>query len=418
MPVERFESFRPARPDEVDAVAAVVSHSFPSPDRGRGWWRDYLIRGPHGGPSSIWIAEDGGEIAGACLLLSMRQWISGVAMPMMGLGVVTTALTHRRRGVAGRMVEAGLRKARERGDLVSALYPFRVAYYGGLGYGLAGETHRYVLPPTSLPDSPDDRRRMRLVRTPADRKTLQELYARGARLQTGQVERSEHAWGYVLEGDERAALLYVAEGGQAEGYVVVRYRADLPITDRLLEVEERMWLTPAARRGIYGWLSSMGDQWPRVGYNAHPGERFEDVIAEPRLPPGAAGGWHLWFPSATLLRGPMFRLLNVPAALSARNYALVDDFAVELTVDDPQLPANSGPWRVAVSGGRARVEESGGPADATVRIPVRELSRVFVGALRLTDAIADGTASIDDPLLARTIDSAFDVPQPWTFERF
>lgn len=419
MPEERNEIFRPARHDEVDTVADVVAHSFPSPARGPRWWRDYLIHGPHGGPEAIWVAEDAGEVVGCCLLLPLRQWISGVALPMTGLGVVTTAPTHRRRGLAGRMVTAGLLRARERGDVVSALYPFRIDYYGGLGYGLAGEAHQYMLPPTSLPDSPEDRRRMRMVRTPADRKLLQEVYSRGIRLQTGQVERSGHAWRYVLEGDDRAAFVYVGDAGDPEGYVIVRYRADLPIAERYLDVEERMWLTSRARRGIYAWLASMGDQWPRVAYRAHPHERFGEVVREPRLPVGEGQAWHLWFPSATLMRGPMFRVLNVASALRARNYALTEETTFDLDVDDPQIPDNRGTWRVTLRRGRAAVERAdGGASDATLRIPVRALSRVFIGALRVSDAVADGTATTDQPRIARLLDAAFEVPKPWTFERF
>lgn len=418
MPEERFETFRPARHDEIDAVAEVVTHSFPNPARGRGWWRDYMTSGPHGGPEEIWVAEEDGEIVGSCLLLRISQWISGAAFPVMALGVVTTAPTHRRIGLAERMIAAGLRQARERGDVASALYPFRIGYYEGLGYGLAGEAHQYMVPPGCLPDAPDERRRVRLVRTPADAARLRDVYARGARLQTGQVERGERAWRYVLEGDDRAAVLYEGESGDAEGYAVVRYRADLPVQDRFLEVEERIWLTTRARDGIHAWLSTMGDQWPRLAYRAHPDEGFGDRIREPRLPTGSVPGWNLWFPSATLLRGPMFRLLNVPTALRSRNYALTEEIELTLKVEDAQLPENGGPWTLAIRRGRASVEEGESGTGATLALPVRELSRLFIGAATVSEMLMEERAALDRPELALTLDAAFKVPPPWTFEQF
>lgn len=418
MPAERFETFRPARPDEIDEIATVVSHSFPAPSRGRAWWRDYLSHGPHGGPEALWVAEEEGRIVASCLLLSLTQWVAGAALPLMGLGVVTTAPTHRRRGLAGRLIASGLRQARERGDLGSALYPFRIGYYSGLGYGLAGEAHQYMVPPTCLPDSPEERLRVRLVRTPEDRALLRKVYARGIRLQTGQVSRSEHAWGYVLDGDDRAAVLYVSAEGEPEGYAIVRYRADLPVPERFLDVEERLWLTPSARDGIYAWLSSMGDQWPNVAYRAHPDEPFGDRIAEPRLPLGTGAGWNLWFPSATLLRGPMFRLLNVPAALTRRNYARSDDLEVTLEVDDPQLPDNAGHWQLRIARGRATVEQGSGGGAGTLSLHVRALSRIFIGAITVSEALGQGAARLDRSRLARDLDAVFEVPRPWTFERF
>jgi predicted acetyltransferase len=52
------------------------------------------------------------------------------------------------------MVREAFRHSLERGDLASALYPFRVTFYERLGYGLAGEVLQYQLPPESLPDDP------------------------------------------------------------------------------------------------------------------------------------------------------------------------------------------------------------------------------------------------------------------------
>jgi predicted acetyltransferase len=418
MPEQRSEIFRPARPDEIGRVAEVVSHSFPSPAKGPAWWRERLLHDPHGGPENLWVAEEDGEIAASCMLLPLTQWISGVAIPTMGLGVVATAPTHRRRGLAGRMIASGLRFARERGDAASALFPFRIQYYEGLGYGLAGEAHQFVLPPRALPDSPDHRLRMRLVRGPEDRARLEEVYARGARLETGQMDRSSDAWRHLLEGDDRVALLYLSGAGEAEGYVLVRYRPDLPVNDRFLEVEERMWLTPAARRGVYAWLSSMGDQWPRIAYRAHPDERFAELVQEPRLPAGAAPPWNLWFPSATLLRGPMFRLLNVASALRMRRFAPGAEIAFGLRVDDPQIPENRGPWKVSIAAGRAAVEEGESAPAETLEISIRTLSRIFIGDLSPGAAFRSGAATIGASGIIGRLDAAFEVPRPWTFERF
>src|SRR5688572_17436222 len=43
------ETFRPARPDELEEVSRLQAHSFPAPGRGYAWWMEFLKDGPHGG---------------------------------------------------------------------------------------------------------------------------------------------------------------------------------------------------------------------------------------------------------------------------------------------------------------------------------------------------------------------------------
>lgn len=413
------ETFRLARPDEVAEIAVLESHSFPSPTRGREWWESFLGDGPHGGVESLWVGEEEGRLVAACQLFRLRQWIGGVALPVMGLGAVAIAPTHRRRGLAGRLLAAGFEHARARGDVASALYPFRISYYRGLGYGLAGEAHQFQFPPRALPDAPGERIRVNLARGDEDFAAMRAVYEDAARAWTGQFQRTERSWRKAWGGDDQCAVVYRGESGEAEGYAIVRYRADLPLTTRFLEVEECVWLSPGARRGLYAWLASLGDQWREVVYRAHPDEGFAEWLQEPRLPPLSAPGWGLWFPSATLLRGPMFRLLDVPGALRLRSLVGEPEVTLALTVDDAQLAPNRGPWRVRLRGGRMHVEPLGsGGVDASLTLSVEILSRVFIGALGFREAVAGGGAALDPPELTSLLDAAFAVPRPWTFDRF
>jgi predicted acetyltransferase len=414
------ETFRPARPEEIDDVARLEAHSFPTPGRDRAWWEDFLLDGPHGGLEALWVAEEDGRVVGACQLFWLRQWISGVAMPVTGVGGVAIAPTHRKRGLASRLLVAGFAHARERGDVGSALFPFRAAFYEGLGYGLAGEAHQYQVPPGLLPDDKRERMRVRLVDGAADEEAMREVYRTAARsLQTGQLDRTERNWRRSWGRADLAAVLYRGETGAPEGYAIVRYRADLPIDRRFIEVEERVWLTLGAQRGIYAWLSTLGDQWREVVYRAHPEENFGDRLSEPRLPLLSAPSWGLWFPSATLLRGPMFRIVNLPEALRSRTLAGEERLAIVIEIQDRQLGENDGPWRVAIDGERMEVERfTGGPADATLRLGMQTLSRIFIGAVAPWQAVAGGLATVDDEGVIPALDRAFALPKPWMFDRF
>jgi predicted acetyltransferase len=335
----------------------------------------------------------------------------------MGLGSVAVSPAHRRQRVAGRLVASGLRQARERGDLASALYPFRIRFYEDLGYGLAGEAHQYMLPPEQFPDAPE-RLQVRLASTEEDFAAVSSIYDRWAATENGQLERHAGHWRKVWDG-ERAGVVFRTGEGDPEGYAIVRYRSDLPPTERFLEVEERAWLTPAARRGIYAWLGSLGDQWRLIAYRAHPEEGFADIIREPRLPLGREANWGLWFPGATLMIGPMFRLLDVPAAWAVRRMSPETALTLRLEVQDEQLPENAGPWRLRIEQGVVEVERSPeGGVDLSLRLPVRVLSRIFIGALAPSAAVEAGLAETDRPERLAALDAALRLRRPWTFDRF
>lgn len=410
------ESFRPASEADLPAIGRLVAHSFVT--RTAAQHQEGLRDDAWGGVENGWLAEEEGALTGFCQLLPLRLWIGGTLVPTMGLGTVAIAPTHRRRGLAARLIASGMLQARERGDLATALYPFRVSFYQKLGYGRVGEAHQYRVPPGAIPDAPEERTRVRLAQTDADRADLRAIYERWAPTQSGQVERGEAVWRRILAPEDRAAVLYRSDDGAAEGYAIVRYRGDLPPADRFLDVLERVWLTDGARRAIYAWLASLGDQWRLIAYRAHVDEPFGDLLEEPRLPPGSEPGWVLWYPSATLMRGPMFRLLDLRGALASRPAFGGETLTLGLRVEDGQVADNAGEWRVRLEDGRPTVERGGGAADATLSLSITTLSRIFIGAVTPGQAVEHGAASIDRYGLLPRLDAAFRLPRPWTFDGF
>jgi predicted acetyltransferase len=414
-------TFRYLKSDELTEVARLITHSFPHRSRTADWWAEQLRDTLYGsGPEVLWVGEEGGHVIAACQLHRLHQWVAGAAIPVMGLATVTIAPTHRRRGIAADLVASGLDAARRRGELASALYPFRASFYRKLGYGMAGEVAQFHAPPSAFPAS-EERSRVEMADTTAAHAELRELYRRWGVTQTGQMARSERVWEHLLATPDRAAAIYRAESGAAEGYALVTYRTDLPPAERFLEVEEIAWLDPAARRGLLAWLGSLGDQWRQVVIRALPAQRLEEALEEPRLPPGGEPGWGLWYPSATLLRGPMFRLLDLQGAWEVRGIATESALTLALDVQDPQLNANAGEWIVRLEGGRAfagRVGERAG-ADLTLRLDIETLSRLFIGAISPSAAARAGLAVVFNGAdrLAE-LDRALAIPQPWTFDRF
>jgi predicted acetyltransferase len=408
--------FRAGGADDVPAFARLGVHSFPGVGASAEQWEQILSDPTLGGIATHWVGEDDGRLVAACRLLRFRQWIGGAAIPIMGLAAVAISPADRRRGLAAQLTTSGFHRARERGDVASALYPFRTSFYRKLGYGLAGEVQQFQIPPAALPDDPG-RERVRLAETATDRGAVAAVYERWAPTQSGQLQRDASAWDRVWEGG-RHGVIYREQGGDPAGYAVFRYLADAHRGARAVEVEEIAWLSTPARLALFGWIRSLSDQWDRILYRALPDQRFADHLAEVRFPMEGVPRWHFWFGAAFTLYGPMFRLLDLPGAWNARRWIGGSDFALNLLVDDIQVPENAGAWTLAVRGEAGSLERRSGAADATLTLGIEALSRIYIGALSPSAAVAAGLATIDPGAALPRIDAALRVPGPWMFDRF
>ena len=373
-----------------------------------------------GGVETLLVGEEKGKIVAACRLYDFEQWIAGHAYPIMGLGLVTIAADERRRGIAGRMCAAAFEVARQRGAVASALYPFRTSFYGNLGYGMAGEAFQYRLDPRALPDDPG-RARVSLVESDADRRELAAFYDRWAKQQTGQLVRPQRAWERVWEEGTRGGAVYRDPRSEVCGYAVFRYHASgSERGDRLVEIEECGWTRKEARLGLYAWLASLSDQWNTVVYRAHPEEGFTEYLKElPRFSAEPTPRFHFWFATASVLNGPMFRLLDVEKAWRARSVRSGPPLSLALEVQDEHVPANGGTWRLRLEDGRVvagRGEIDG--ADLVMTTGVQALSRIFIGALSASAAVDAGLATVSRTDRLAELDDRLRLPKPWMFDRF
>jgi predicted acetyltransferase len=409
--------FRYAETPDLPRIAELLVHSFPGVGHTTSRWEQIITDFPHGGIETAWVAEENSRIVAMCRIYRLDQWISGVVIPIMGLGMVAISATDRRRGLAGRLVESALIKSRQRGDLASVLYPFRDSFYRKLGYGMAGEVQQFLLPPGEFPDHPG-RKRVRIVPLPEGRELISPIYDQWAPAQTGQLRRSVRAWERVWEDGGRYAAVYHNESGDPEGYAVFHYRMATPTEGAALDIEEIIWLNREARLGLYGWISSLSDQWRQVIYRAHPDEAFTEHVNTLRQPELKAARWHHWFPTSVTLSGPMFRLLDVDGAWAARRVRPGPPLTVELEVTDPQIPGNEGRRVLTLADGEVRVAPEGGAADLRMSIGIEPLSRIYIGALTPSAAVLSGLATVDQPELSTWLDALLAVPRPWTFDRF
>jgi predicted acetyltransferase len=314
---------RQAEESDVPSLAQLWSDAFPGGASPEERERDLEAGdGPWGGLEACRVAEADGAFVGALKSYALRMSLWGEELPVQGLAAVAVASEARRRGVGIAMCRTALEEARERGDLLSVLFPFRVGFYARLDYALAGELHRYRFPPEALPLF-EERGRVRRLGPEEARERVPPCYEALRQGSNGLIRRSEGLWTRVLGGE--GARVYGVEAGNGSsdggpgfltGYLVASPRPARRGRGPVLQVRESGALDLASYRALLGWLSAQRDQWREVVYDALPGEQLHRTLDDPRLlGRGRARG--LWFPSATLLRGPMARIVDLTALREA-----------------------------------------------------------------------------------------------------
>jgi predicted acetyltransferase len=397
--------FRSARRSEIRDVAELWLHTFPG-DRPLAERMNVLeTAGIHGGIETVLVAEQNGRIAGALKITPFRQYLGGVALPMMGLAAVGVAPWARRQGVGAQLCGQALVKAWERGDVVSVLYPFRPEFYRRLGWGLVGEMHGYRFAPEQLRDAGDPHVRLA---EPGDLPGAMTCYARVARASNGMIERDDVLFKRLLE--TPATHLFVTDP-ETRGYLIVRYGRARSADRRVLHVRELVAEDDEAYTRLLSWISRQRDLWRRVRYDATTDEHFAHRLADPR-PPGFLPARWLWAPVARVIRGPMLRVLNVEAVFRERvRWGPAPAQAFTLEVPDEQLPANRGPWRVEFDGTRARIAATRATSATRLVVDPPVLAQLHAGELNVSDAVRLGRATCTGAVAA--LDLLFQPDRPF-----
>ena len=404
---------RPANDADKRPLAQLWNHAFPGERTVEDRIRSLEDGKPYGGIEITFAAELRGKLVGAFRAYKMAESINGTLMPMMGLASVAVSPDARRRGVGKMMCRYALAHASERGDFVSVLYPFRPDFYRALGWGLAGELHSFRFRPEAL-QLDDNSLNVRMA-TAADDDGIAACYDRVARGANGPILRSPYAWKAMMGDSATHAIVFEQAG--IHGYAVMTYGRASSRENRPLHIHEIVTESHAAYCGLLGWLSEQRDLWREIRYDARVSEHFALRLTEPR-PPGERHARTLWDPVARVIRGPMFRIVNVQEALARRTYDADVNLVLRLTLFDSDVDDNRGECRVVFEKGRATVGAwTSGRADAEMSTNISSLSQIFVGEIAPSEAALLGGTELKGnvPLL----DRAFATKERfWLFDEF
>lgn len=311
------------------------------------------------------------------------------------ISLVSVAATHRRRGIANALLEGELRAAHAAGLPMAMLTVSEATIYGRWGFGPAASVADLRIDTRGLRfTAPLPSGRVHRVSTPSLRPIAPDLARRAAQWRGGDVPQRPLHWDRLLALSTRTAtranalraVRYDDASGAPQGFAVYSLAGNPnDFADHTLTVEYLCAATDDALVALWHYLLDQD----LVTTVAAPMRPVDDpvpwMLANPRAVRTAARTDHLWV-----------RVLDVPAALSARRYAAAD--TVLLRVTDP-LGFAAGPWMLTThSDGTATVAADGWEhGAAVVDLGVAELGALMLGGssaemLRAAGRLTEGTA--------------------------
>lgn len=295
-----------------------------------------------------------------------------------------------RRGVLTELMRTQLRDLAARGVPVAALYPSEGAIYGRYGYAPATHNRDYQV----------DRRRavlrpevpvggeIELLKPDSALERLPRIYAGLAHIRPGMITRPAYWWPNLARRlrDTQAPVTVAVHHGPhgPDGfaiYLVFRTGRDDPCK---LEIMDLHLANCAAFAGLWRFLLSV-DLVDVISLTDRPlDETTELLFTDPTR----------WRPTGGIAQAFWLRLVDVPAALAARDYR---GDRVVIEVADPVLEANSGRYLVSVEGAAPTDEPPG------LRLGVDALAMLYLGAWR---ASALAGAGLIQPVEEKAVEVA------------
>ncbi|MCU1407140.1 MAG: uncharacterized protein JWQ43_3443 [Glaciihabitans sp.] len=393
-------------------------------------WLQAEARGFHEGElSAKTVAEQLGRIGGrrttgvwddtaaqpASPIATVSSWSSALTVPgnrsvdSWAISAVTVSPTHRRRGIARAMLESELRTAHSQGFPLAVLTVSEATIYGRFGFAPTAMSVDLSIDTSRAKwTGPRPEGRLHFI-------TINQLHTEGPALlervrpnQPGQLEMSTFHWdrmvGLVGDSDDTAknlrAVRFDDADGVAQGFAL--YTVTQQGTDyfrHVLDVKYLLGVTDDAAAALWQFLLEQD----LVGIVNAPLRPVDDPISwqvsDFRAVSRTSERDHLWA-----------RILDVPAALSARSYSAA--VSVVLDISDPLGFADGRVLLETDTDGAATVtlltDDAPAPhSSAAVSLGVADLGALYLGGVTAHTLARAGRLVENTPGGVAMVDAAF-----------
>ncbi len=392
---DRFARWDTPTDADLEAYARLMAAAFGStPERSARW----LGRvGPH--RARIALIDD--QLAAALGSYDMGHFFGGRSVPCAGVAGVAVQPHHRRKGLGASIMERFLVESHDQGLALASLYAANHPLYRRVGFELAGAYAEAGIAPDRIAVR-EPSGSLRPIAEDEDAVRF-ELYRRMAQARAGHLDREAGLWRRATHDRDDAPLAcWLAESpdGKPEGYVTLRPGPGTGISQRLTAVD-LVAVSPWAVRKLLSFLADHASVVEELRFPSGPSCPFLRSLPEPRV------AWHQNL-------GWMLRIVCLKPALEGRGWPSAVSAKIELELDDPLLPDNSGRWVLELEDGRMRVRKGG---RGLVRTGPRGLATIYSGHVSPVEAAAVGLLEGPDDALA-DLGAALAGPAPWVMEMY
>jgi predicted acetyltransferase len=350
-----------------------------------------------------WAGFDGDTVVAT--LRSFRTQLTvpgGGALMASAVTAVTTTPTHRRRGLASRLIAGELAASVEREEQVSILIPAEWGIYGRFGYGAATKHQSWELDTSAAQLRHLPQGTVEYIDRDTARRLAPEIYERHRLSRPGEFSRSEFFWDMELgivrppSWSERKPSFYVAardSAGSATGVAEYRFEGNWEHRQPKGEVTVRFYLTsdPAAESLLWHHLISLDLTASVCADNRPVDELLPLLLADARHVQLDERADFLWI-----------RPLDIAGMLSARSYLVPGHLVLEV-VD----PAGLAAGRFALDGGPDGASCVQTTASADLILDVAVLGSVYLGGYGLRRLAAAGLVDEASPGAVTRADAMF-----------
>ena len=353
------------------------------------------------------LAQRDGVPVGTATSYSMTMWVRGRALPIQGVAYVGTVKTHRRSGgVASAIMRAALDKARERGQVLSALMPFRASYYEHFGYGLVERRATWTIPLALLPTGPTDGFSI-LTGVDEPRRDC-----RHRMVQSGQceIERMPGAWKHW--GDQ-----------EGESYVVADHPAGQPMRSwwvwtqqkqngkDVLTVDDQAYDSPRSLRRALAFFATLKDQYWAVTLKLPADLPLNRLLTETQVPHRAVN--HDTSECRTFTRMQV-RVLDHARLIDGLHLPQAARGAATVAIAETEGATTT--LRIEFESGRASATPTTAAPD--IECADRDWAAIVLGDLPATRAAEHDLIKVNTPAAAALLDNFAAGPAPFCHEYF
>jgi predicted acetyltransferase len=320
------------------------------------------------------VAIDEGQFVGGATAGSIRLGVpGGIDVPVAAVTGVGVKPTHRRRGISTALMRRQLDDIHGRGEALAALYASEGSIYGRFGYGLATFTGSFQIEVgrSAYVRGYRPSGRVRLLPREDALPLIRSVYDRARRLRPGGADLDDRWFQWLFfvgkrdEDEPPFWAVHESDEGEPDACVVYKVKHEWPGSVPMLEltVEFLISATPQAHADMWRYVFDIDLVHHVKAWNQPADEPLLHLLREPRRL------------GLKVEDGMWLRLVDVPAALSARAYA--GDGRVVLEVRDSFCPWNEGRYELMVEGGRATCGITDAAPD--IACSVNDLGAVYLG---------------------------------------